>query len=103
MRAITGNEQLEELSSNLQTFDTEAWLLPRSALVNLLNRFLKDEISADYVEKYADVVEFNEAVIYEPAGKKIIAECLFLLSAPEINGLLTHEYATTLIRRLVAF
>jgi len=100
MKTISGQEKLNELLANVQTPAAETWLLPTSALVNLLNRFLKGEITAEKMTALADALEMNEAVVYEQPRKDVIADVLFVLSNPEINGPITLANATALISRL---
>lgn len=100
MQAISGHEELSELLAKLRASIAEPWLLSSSALVHLLNRFLTGEITAEDVETLADALEMNEAVTYEQPHGQIIADVLFVLSNPEINGPLTQANVTTLIQRL---
>jgi hypothetical protein len=101
MNAINGHENLSELLAELLNPNPIiTWILPSSALVNLLQRYLADEIAAKDIETLADALEMNEIVVYEQTHEEIIAETLFILSTPEINGRLTHSIAKTLIQRL---
>jgi len=102
MKTISCREQLSELVAKLRTSDSELYFLPSSALVNLLNRFLTGEIVANDIETLADALEMNESVTYEETRKQIIADTLFVLSNPEINGFLNPANAKTLIHRLEA-
>jgi hypothetical protein len=100
MKTINGQEDLNELLAAVQTAAKEIWLLPASALVNLLSRFSKGEMTAEEMTGLADALEMNEAVIYEQSHKEHIADVLFILSNPEINGAITPLSVTTLICRL---
>jgi hypothetical protein len=76
------------------------WLLTKSALVHLLNRFIAGEVESADVFALTNALEMNESILYEPPFETAIADALFLLSTPEVNGVLTAKTASSLIEAL---
>lgn len=96
MKRLTGNESLEELQA--LTSGGKVYL-SASALSVLLNAFANSEFGIETVQQMADALEC-ESVDYEEAKSAVIAQVLFELSSPEINGVATQERCAELIAAL---
>ena len=83
-------------------FDADAPLvtLQPSHIISVLERFVAGAISASDVESWADAVEGRDDIAYAEAAEVAISATLAALSAPEINGALTPEFAKTLLSQL---
>lgn len=87
MKRLIGNEPFEDIL----TMVAEGPLyLSASAMILILNAVTKNEYSAETIQRLADALEC-ESVKYEDSKSELIAQSLFELSSPEINGVLTQE------------
>lgn len=68
----------------------------RQQLINLLVAFLHGQVSAMDLQKWAAEIELSEQIEYEPTNAQLIADVIFELSSPEINGPLTFDRARNL-------
>ncbi|MCB9877501.1 MAG: hypothetical protein H6835_07870 [Planctomycetes bacterium] len=75
--------------------DRELIHLTPDHLVAVLHRFIRGELTSHDVETWADALELREDVGCPPE----LGDALFVLSSPEINGLLTTTLATEMITR----
>ena len=60
-------------------------------VVNVMKVFLDKRISSDDLSVWAELVEGRDGIQYEEEFQKVIADVLFWLSSPDINGELTNE------------
>lgn len=58
---------------------------------NALDRFLNFQLPEDELVYWADSLELNPCVLYDPGFEEIIANLLFRISSPEINGAITLD------------
>ena len=99
MKRLTGHEPFEEI---LELIATEGQVyLPASAMVFILNAVAKGQFSTETIQQLADALEC-ECIEYEDSKSAVIAQALFELSSPEINGLPTEERCAELIAALQA-
>ncbi len=66
-------------------------VLHKIDVVNVMKVFLDKLISSDDLSMWAEMVEGRDGIKYEEEFKKMIADVLFWLSSPDINGELTNE------------
>jgi hypothetical protein len=81
---ITGDESLEQLRAKLLSSST--WQLQRTALVRFLDRFLQDGLTAAEVEEIGDLLESDRVDHDNERDDGLIAQVLFEMSSPEVNG-----------------
>lgn len=74
--------------------------LRKADVAAALNRFLSGEVSSSDIEAWADAVEMRDDIGYEESDRDAIANTLFILSNPDINGVLTPDYAKELLVEL---
>jgi hypothetical protein len=74
--------------------------ITRETVLALLRRFLGGELKADELTDWANLVELNDEFQYEPGYEKRIADALFCLSTPEINGAIDRASCQRLIEEL---
>lgn len=101
-----------DLKTAAQGIRSEPWaqkeFVPHPALAitdlkSLLERFQRSEVNPEDLQEWADAIEGrNDLVDYENPFSEVIAEVLFQLSTPEINGELTSQKAKELIETLNA-
>jgi hypothetical protein len=97
MKRLTGNEAFGEIFTTIES--GEQVYLSASAMAIILNAVVKKEYATETIQKLADALEC-ESVGYEDSKSAVIAESLFELSSPEINGVLTLERCMELIAAL---
>jgi hypothetical protein len=69
-------------------------------IVHALSLYQAGTISGDDLALWADTLEGRDDVAYEPQHEGVIAECLFVLATPEVNGGLASFDVSTWIERL---
>ena len=99
MNQLTGYETVEEILA-IRATGRQAYL-SASAMILILNAVAKRQLSTEATQQLVDVLEC-EYVVYEDAKSAVIAQSLFELSSPEINGQLTEERCAELIAALEA-
>jgi len=97
MKHLTGHETLEDVSKLVA--QGERILLSSSAMKIILKSLIAKEITAEKAQHLADVFEC-ELVDYDLFKSQEIADILFELSSPEINGVVTPERCIELIAKL---
>ncbi|HWZ65109.1 MAG TPA: hypothetical protein VNX02_18985 [Steroidobacteraceae bacterium] len=103
-RLVQCQGDIEALLTKLEDFpfDSEVPLvtLDASHITSVLERFLSGDKSAANVKRWAGIVAGRDDVGYAEADKVSIADALFVLAIPDINGELTPESAGDLLRQL---
>lgn len=56
-----------------------------------LTRCRRGELSVDDLQRWAEIIEVHELIDYEPGQETSVADAVFWLSTPEINGALTDD------------
>ena len=97
MKRLAGHETVEEMLAIIATGDQV--YLSASAMSMILNAVAKKQFSIETIQQLADALEC-ESVDYEDAKSAVIAQALFELSTPEVNGLLSEERCAELIAAL---
>jgi len=99
MKRLTGREPFEDI---LALISTEGRVyLSASAMCLILDAVAKKRFSTETIQQLADALEC-ESVDYEDVKSAAIAQSLFELSSPEINGVPTEERCAELIAALQA-
>ena len=92
MTSISGNETIVELRKHLAgRVDTDI-ALSRSALSQFVERYLNSELTESELQEIGDLLEMS--VEYEQGYEEGIAQVLFEMSSPEVNGEMNRERAT---------
>jgi len=78
----------------------QGFVLTREVLKDKLHRMMRGELSPTDLTGWADSIEFDERVSYEPGFESLIAQVLFEISAPEINRSLNEKVCADLISML---
>ena len=78
----------------------EPSILYRSQIEAVLRGYVEGKTNAAQVAEWADSVEAREEIDYELSHEQQIADLLFELATPEINGTLTSERAQVLLNEL---
>ena len=92
MTSISGNETLVDLREHLVgCVDTDI-ALSRSALSQFVARYLNGELTESELQEIGDLLEMT--VEYEDGNQGLIAQVLFEVSSPEVNGQINQQRAT---------
>jgi hypothetical protein len=95
---ISGHESLTELQWKRQSY--ARLVLTREALLRVIGRFLSDSLTASELQEFGDLLE-GEPVDYDDESEdRVIAQVLFEMSSPEINGAIDHGAAARWIEML---
>jgi len=76
-------------------------LVSRQTLRTALNRFLAHELDGRNLTLWAALIEAYDFIEYEPKSAKVIADILFYISSPEINGQLSPELCRQYLDKLL--
>jgi hypothetical protein len=98
MKHLTGHESLEDILK--LAADGEQMLLSASAMEIILRSVATKKLTAESAQRLADALEC-EFVDYEDFKAETIAQALFELSSPEINGGVTQSRCMELVANLV--
>ncbi len=100
---ISGDESLAELKSLLRRFEFDSEpLVTLSAdhISDVLMRFMNNEISADYVEQWADLIEVRDDIRFDLLNERQIKQAIHELANPVLSGPLDEEMARKLLSSL---
>ena len=93
--------ELGDLKSELSqyTWDSEAALLTisKSSFIDVMHRYLNDELSDLELEDWANVIECREDIDFE---SELIRDYIFELANPSINGKIEKEKVTKMASSL---
>jgi hypothetical protein len=99
MLRLSGDESrqlVQELRARAAKAREGNIVLTREALARILERHASGELAAEELMQLANELEANDEIDYEPNAEAIIADVLFELSTPEINGMPTIERSRAL-------
>jgi hypothetical protein len=68
-------------------------------ITRALEMFLAGEVNPRDLEQWADAIEGRDDIEYEPSRSPEVAEFLFDISTPQINGALTQDRASEWMQR----
>jgi hypothetical protein len=74
--------------------------LRRDDIINVLERYIADEISASDVERWADLIEMRDGIGYEEKNEDLIIATIQDLATPELSEELDKHKAERLIFNL---
>ena len=104
-KLINYEEPLEVLHSELSRhewdLDKELIELRREHIVNIIQKYLNNEITKDELIGWANAVEMRDDIEYENGHEKLIATTLNELNTPEINNPIKREYLLDIIATLL--
>jgi hypothetical protein len=85
----------EDILNELQRFgwdsDTDHFVIPAAAIINVINLRLNAAISEKELTEWAECFECREDVTYEDGDGNVLSEIVFWLANPEINYQLTDD------------
>jgi hypothetical protein len=88
----------EEIHKFKWDYDGETVELRPNHLLAILNAFLEGHMSADEVEKWANLVEGREDISFEPASRDWIEQAIYELANPALTTPLTRDRARELVK-----
>ncbi len=91
-RLISGMEMIDDLRRHLTGRVETDFILNRSALSQFIERYLSGELTESELQEIGDLLEMT--VEYEDGNEGVIAQVLFEVSSPEVNGQIDQESAT---------
>ena len=71
-------------------------------MLNMLQRYLDDEITADQLSDWGDLIECRDDISYEPAYDSLLKQVIFEIANPNLNSEISPEVAQNMRHRLVA-
>lgn len=69
---------------------------------NILQRFEREQLSADDVEEWAEIIGSRDDIEFEPDNHDEIAQIIFVLANSSMNGALGREQVPRLIESIPA-
>jgi|SRR5690606_4315845 len=96
---LKGN--LNDLENKLSKFPWDSHMplvtISKQNLSNVLSKVLNDEISFEYLVKWANTIECRDDIDYETDH---LQEIIFDLASPEINGAITRERLNQMVSEI---
>ena len=93
--SVTFSQPLDVLSQALSRFEWdyegESVIIEPFHLVSVLNRFLSNQLEAQHIENWANIIECREDLDYETSNQEQLEQVIYELANPEIEGPLTIE------------
>jgi hypothetical protein len=104
MTEVQANEDLcEELDRLMaSTHSDEILVVTCRTLRTALGRFLAREVAGSDLVVWASLIEAHDRVTYESGFEALIADIIFCIASPEINGFLSDESCRRLLSQLGA-
>ena len=94
-------QQYRSAVSELAVGNASSFVTLRVAdLERAVRRFLEGQLSAHELSRWANLLEGNDLVEYDETANRLIADVLFQLASPEINGPITKQACEELLARL---
>jgi hypothetical protein len=78
--------------------EEELYILTKSDVISVFERYLSDSITAEELEKWANFLECREDLGYEKGSEEFIDRVIFLLGNTEINYPITKSLIAELKR-----
>ena len=75
-------------------------MLTRGMVVQVLERFVRDEFDANTLEEWANLIEGREDIAFERVHKDAISEAIFQLANPLLTVELTKQSVSDLAKKL---
>jgi hypothetical protein len=92
---LTFSEQLNLIAQELGELEWdyagEPVLVEPLHIVSILNRFLSNQLNAEQVDEWANMIECREDLDYESPNQKPLEQVIYELANPELEGSLTIE------------
>jgi hypothetical protein len=103
MSDLTARHDLREEMERLLRRSTlqDPIILSREFLCTALRRAIAGELQMQDLVAWANLVEAHDLIQYEERFEKLIANVVFCIASPEINGPLDHNRCSELIRELI--
>lgn len=95
-------ERLTDMIDELGWSDTPIVVLSADHIARTLRRFLTGELAASDVEEWTNLIELRDDISYQPDRSDEIADAIFVLANPVINGALDRPLADELTVSLSA-
>lgn len=103
-KLINFNQPLSEIISSLNTFnwdsEQELIILKRQHIIQILNRYLADEISQKDIENWANSIESREDIGYKETHQELLQDIIYELANPYLTEPLSLELAQKIKRKL---
>jgi len=81
---IVGNESHHELESKRRV--SERLVLTKGALSKFVSRYLDGQLTGSELQQFGDQLEGEPVDYDDESPERVIAQVLFEMSAPEVNG-----------------
>ncbi len=83
--------------------NVEILTLTLNHVIAAIEMYLSGNISEDELSQWASILEFNEFLDYDDGDASAIAEALFVIGSPEVNGPVTPDSCRSLLAELLNF
>ncbi|MEA5534804.1 hypothetical protein [Crocosphaera sp. XPORK-15E] len=101
---INFNQPLSKILPSLNTFkwdfEQELIILKRQHIIQILNRYLADELSVNDIENWANGIESREDIGYEENDEDFLINIIYELANPYLTQQLSVELAQQLQQKL---
>ena len=81
-------------------FDGTPVLLEKKHLKNILSRYLKEEVSDDFLYEWAEFIELRDDIDYLEEDEETLLEIIHNMASPQTEGNLTHARVKGWVEKL---
>lgn len=89
------NQDIDSIAENLSKFDWDSEpqiFLTTEHVYDVLEKYLNGMLAAEEIEKWADVIEMREDIVFEVGREELIKKIIFYLANSEINFEITRDF-----------
>jgi hypothetical protein len=86
VRSISGEESASQIESYCTRAAADSIEFSKRALLVILDRFLVGQLSALELERIAEALDANDALVIPEPDRREVIDAVFVLSSSEING-----------------
>lgn len=72
-------------------------IFTKENFIDILDKFIIGEISLIEIEKWCEIIEFNDYIKYKSLNNDLLNDLIFEIANPEINWVLTYKRAREII------
>ena len=105
-RLVEFRESIDSLEKSVRElswdYEGACFNLTRSNIFEVLFRYLRKELNAEEIERWANLIECREDIDFEKGHEEKLSETIFNLANPALQGNLAEDYCRELLASLGA-
>lgn len=89
------NQDIDLIAENLSKFDWDSEpeiFLTTENVYDAMEKYLNGTVTAEEIEKWANVIEMRDDIVFEEGREELIKKIIFYLANSEINFKITRDF-----------